>query len=202
MYSYILTAHNLSQRHEYGVLAREGLLIELAGIGWVARDHVQTPEQRARVISYVHGHSIVASHSSAYWIYTGNVIPELSRSLHLCNAQQSRSQGFPRNPYDPCDLTSLYGITITTPERTAIDLLRSDLPSGFEALMALLRIGANYDVIVQRGNRLRYHPGIKNVRDLLCQLPADLDVIANSHSGEAQEFLQLSEADLHPSYFL
>lgn len=95
MYSYILTAHNLSQRHEYGVLAREGLLIELAGIGWVARDHVQAPEQRARVISYVHGHSIVASHSSAYWIYTGNVIPELSRSLHLCNAQQSRSQGFP-----------------------------------------------------------------------------------------------------------
>lgn len=49
MYSYILTAHNLSQRHEYGVLAREGLLIELAGIGvGSARPRASTRTTRTR----------------------------------------------------------------------------------------------------------------------------------------------------------
>ncbi|WP_211080713.1 hypothetical protein [Arcanobacterium buesumense] len=169
------------ERNQFELLTTSGLLVELGGIGWIARNYVLTETQRAGLIGAIHGSKVIVSHVGAYWIYTGKTSIELTRSIHLMSHPDMATTKYPRQIYPVTDLVMLGSTTLTTKERTAIDLLRSDLATGVEALLNLLRHGASFDQIVERANRLRYHPRMRGVRDLLYQLPDAVIAQASSH---------------------
>lgn len=162
-------------------LGNEGNLIELGGLGWIPADYVATIEQRARIVNALCGSDIVITHVGAYWIYTGIPTVELSRSLHIRNSSMTSAKRHPRNNIPPEDIAIICSTQLTTKERTIIDLLRDDLAIGMEALCLLMRSGASFDHVLHIAQRLKNNPGMRNVRELLYQLPTDVIENINSH---------------------
>ncbi|WP_216409283.1 hypothetical protein [Arcanobacterium phocae] len=201
MFSIIASPNNLFERHQCEVLSNEGCLTQLANIGWVACDQIATVAQRIGILNAIYGTDIIVSHVGAYWVYTGKTTNELSRSLHVYRSTNQRQGRLPRKKFPEQDLVTIKCVTVTSLERTAIDLLQHDLATGIEALLNLLRQGASYEKIISRVQQLKRVPGMKQVRALLCQLPSDIIDRASSHFAEESEFAQHAEAEHHPSYY-
>lgn len=71
------------------------------------------------------------------------------------------------------DLIAYPPLYVTSPERTAVDLLRFDLSTGLELLCHLLRSGTDYERVLQRARDLRSMPGMARVYALLRALDPD-----------------------------
>ncbi|USR80169.1 hypothetical protein [Arcanobacterium pinnipediorum] len=182
MYPLVIRPRTLAELHTCLSLQREGNLIELGGLGWIASDFVASIEQRAGIIASLCDPNIAITHVGAYWVYTGITTVELSRSLHLCSISGKHSKGYPRMKIGIEDIAKIGSTYITTMERTVIDILRNDLATGTEALCAMLRLGASFDRILHLAQQLKNHPGMRKVREVLFQFPDEVIKTINSHS--------------------
>ncbi|WP_216381616.1 hypothetical protein [Arcanobacterium phocae] len=201
MFSIISSPNNLFERHQCEVLSNEGCLTQLANIGWVACDQMSTVAQRIGILHAIYGPDIIVSHVGAYWVHTGKTTTELSRSLHVYRTGKQRRGKLPKKRFPEQDLVTIKSVMVTSLERTAVDLLQHDLATGIEALLNLLRQGASYETIVCRAHHLQRVPGMKRVRELLCQLPPDIINRASSHSVAESASAQRAEDERHPSCF-
>ncbi len=96
---------------------------------------------------------------TALWIYTGYYCKTTFLPLRLANIHANASSSVKRRRYSTTEVQNIAGSIITTPERTALDLLLADIPSGIGYLCKLLRSGADFSQVLQQAQNLR---GVKS----------------------------------------
>ena len=151
----------LSNAHSLGIYIAPNIFIP--------REWSASPKRRAQVISFLTEPGDVASGPTALWIYTGLVTAPFQRGLELSRNDARRSRGAQRLFINSSDINEIGGMLLTTPERTAIDLLIKDLASGTEYMMALIRAGADLTKIRNYTYRSIRRRGLPQVRDFLDQ---------------------------------
>ncbi len=159
---HIFEPANLAERNAGHLLAREGLMVDIGGVGLVGVDLCRSPAARGRILSLKVPTKILHS-ESALWVHTGLHTPALSQGLNV-----SRE-------ITPGDVVVIGGLKITSLERTALDLLIRDEESGIEYMCALIRAGTSVDKIYALATE-RSLSGIVHVRTILKQLPPDFGV--------------------------
>lgn len=164
--------HNPQEENSLRSLQSQNLMVPLGKLGWVGLDLCRDTQSRARIVSLAAEPDSVAIEGTALWIYTGIHTLSLESSLSFARRHR-RASASVRRRFDDVDICVMSGLTITTPERTAIDLLRKDAESGLGHLFALIRSGANFASISARAKELYGVPGMQRARKILRQLPDD-----------------------------
>ena len=108
----------------------DGHLVEL-GDAYIPADAVETRELRAGSLRELLGDTLAATHLSAAWIH-GALHEPPSRHTVQRAVPRRLHQAFVRRLHyrdlrvDPADLQLVFGVLVTTPERTLADLSRVD----------------------------------------------------------------------------
>ena len=155
-------------------LESQQLAILLGGLGWVGRDLCRTVQQRALLISHAARTKDIATKHTALWVHTGITTLQLSREQSFFGADDARPDGQRSHsaaPIPPVDLVRIGRLTLTTPERTALDLMATDIETGMGAALALIRSGVSLHALRSRADALRRITGMKRVRQVLAQIP-------------------------------
>ena len=139
--------------HDLGWLCREGYLRRMLKGVYVAAQAVDSIEIRSQALRLVVPDGAVVTDRSAGWLHGAEMIlapndhlavPPVSvfvnrRGARLRNGITDSGQRFLR----PEDVMQVFGVSVTTPLRTACDLGRLLSPDGaFAALDTMLRLGA------------------------------------------------------------
>ncbi|QOR48564.1 hypothetical protein INS90_04730 [Trueperella pecoris] len=162
---HFLEPRSLAERHEARSLVREGLMIDIGGIGYIGVDLCRTAADRARLLA-LSTPGMVFVRETALFIHTGWHTPYLQDGIDTL-AKDVLPAG---------DVVIVGSQLVTSLERTAIDLLTAREDKGIELLCLLVRAGTSVDRIAKRAQELRIH-GIVRVREILRQLPHDLGVV-------------------------
>lgn len=128
--------------------AREGHLFEYVPGRTVATDLIVTPGLRARLLApFMRGNSVVCT-LSALWVHTGYWPPDCLPTLTIAHPNQSAYPVRLRTRIGARYRTAIGGVPVTTPERTAIDLLRyEELSLAVTGVLYLLRAGLRLDAL-------------------------------------------------------
>ena len=167
----ILEATSLAQRNEIANAPYIG--VRLAGDKAVAHQWCMTAAMRAYAIAQLNPGDFTATHETALWIHTGIATPALERSLHFAHPTSSRIAGAARM-FVPRDHTmSIAGQKLTTPERTAVDLLLANVETGITYLRELILHcpGTTLETTLSCARTVRSKKDIGQVRSILAQLP-------------------------------
>jgi hypothetical protein len=162
--------------HDLGWLCEEGYLRRLLKGVYVAAQAVDSIELRAQALRLVVPDGAVVTDRSAGWLHGAEMIlapndhlavPPVSvfvnrRGARLRNGITDSGQRFLRT----ADVTEVFGMSVTTPLRTACDLGRLLPPDGaFAALDMMLRLGAfDRQQLWAETNRFRGMRGVVQLR--------------------------------------
>ncbi|MEE6281108.1 hypothetical protein [Georgenia sp. MJ170] len=121
----------------------DGLLQPTTDGGLAAADLLASPDGRATALSGSMPPGTVVARLSAVWIHTGRHRPERLALLVAPTEPRGHHHGsIHRQRYDPADVTHIGTVPVTTPLRTAVDLLCFDsAPRAGPAVGALIRGG-------------------------------------------------------------
>lgn len=139
----------------------------------VPKEWCETAPMRAYVVGELRPYrDVVATHETALWVHTGVATLALERSLSFAHLHDSQKPGARREQIPSDHVMVLSGQYLTTPTRTAVDLLLADTESGVEYLAALFRVcpDTSMDSVIQCAWEMRSKQGIGRVRALLGQL--------------------------------
>ena len=132
----ILETTSLAQRNEIANAPYIG--VRLAGDKAVAHQWCTTPSMRAYAIKQLNSGDFTATHETALWIHTGIASLALERTLHFAQPTSSRIAGANRMFVPDQHTMSIAEQKLTTPERTAVDLLLADIETGITYLRELI----------------------------------------------------------------
>lgn len=164
----ILQPHTLADRHAGHTLSREGLMVEIAGIGFVGTDLCRTPEARGHLLAMRYSGKVLRR-ESALWVHTGVPSPAFAAEIDVAKSDKRRG------------VVVIGGQAVTTLERTAIELLIASPETGIGYMCELIRAGTTVAKIEAYARRLSL-AGIIQTREILHQLPRDLGVISQAPS--------------------
>src|SRR5690625_3425682 len=175
------TALTSSELRSSAAAVYEGLLHEVAPGTWAPRDLLRTPRQRAESLAPLLPAQAVVIRASAAWVHAG-AIPPRQVTVAL-----PRGGGTPRRHVvthvarlPPEATATIGGIAVTTPLRTACDLLRfAPEDVAFARLRALLRAGLPVDDVEVEVHRMGGLPGARRAARLLASAEGQ-QVVARS----------------------
>lgn len=139
----------------------------------VPQEWCAMPQMRGYVMSELRPYpSVIATHESALWIHTGIATLALERALSFAHLHDSQKAGARRESIPRNHIMQIGSQHVTTPERTAVDLLTANTDSGVAYLASLLRAfpRLSLDAVQECAWQIRSKKHIGRVRQLLDQL--------------------------------
>ncbi|MCI6573587.1 MAG: hypothetical protein PT944_00655 [Actinomycetaceae bacterium] len=169
----ILTPTSLADRNELANAPYIGACI--ARSYFVPARWCDSAAMRGYVTSCIAAQHSVATHETALWIHTGRATPALERGLAIADSTNNTHGRSRRSHIPPSDIVTCGSQRLTSPERTAVDLLMQDIPTGISYMLDIARAyPAMALAAVQRcAWSMSSARGIRRVRAVLDQL-ADL----------------------------
>ncbi|MDQ1136635.1 hypothetical protein QE410_001434 [Microbacterium sp. SORGH_AS 1204] len=166
---------------ELSAACLDGLLVPL-GEGFMPADAAETPWMRARSLRPLLGERWAAVRRSAAWIHGALASEPSPHHVQRAGATRVRTRSDARTVYhdvrlDPGDVRRVAGVHVTTPERTLVDLARSD----DDVDLALARSWASTDPLTKRAAEawLAWHPRFPHARRAGAVLGGETAAIAN-----------------------
>ncbi|WP_374946803.1 type IV toxin-antitoxin system AbiEi family antitoxin [Agreia sp.] len=113
---------------ELWAACRDGELVPLSSSAFTFADLPQTPAMRAHAVARVMARRMIIERHSAAWVHGALVTPPRLHTIAVRYAQRSSASRDLATVREvvvrPDDTTTIAGIEITTPLRTAVDLAR------------------------------------------------------------------------------
>ena len=162
-------------RRTFDAMVREGLLRRVLHEVYAAAQAPDDTMMRASALTLVMPPGAVVADRTAAWLHGVDILPRSALAyapplnvVHMSDTRMRRPQtDGHRRDLIPTDLTVVFGVLVTTPLRTALDLGR--LLWRFDALAAIdgfLRIGVDHDQLVAEIKRFRGYRGVRQLRAL------------------------------------
>lgn len=167
----IIEATSLTQRNEIANAPYIG--VRLAGDTAVAHQWCMTPNMRAYAIKQLNPGDFTATHETALWIHTGIATLALERTLQFAQPTSSRIAGARRMFVPDEHIMRIAGQQLTTPERTAVDLLLANIETGITYLRELISHcpSMTLSTTLNCACTVRSKKDIGRVRRILAQIP-------------------------------
>ena len=174
---------SLAEVNEFANAEYAGAL--LPGGRIVPREWCTTAPMRGYVISAFSRDGAVATAETALWIHTGRTSMQLQRKLDFAYTDSSAPRGAPRAQFPPSHLTRIGSQTLTTAERTAIDLMAKDPATGVQYALELVRScpDCTLESIIECSYEVRSKRNIEKVRAIFHQLA---DALNSKQASTAQ----------------
>ncbi|MDD7465828.1 MAG: hypothetical protein PUK59_06310 [Actinomycetaceae bacterium] len=166
----ILTPSSLADRNELANASYIGARI--ADTYFVPARWCDSATMRGYVMSCITTRTSVVTHETALWIHTGRTTLALERGLSIADSSNNTHGRSHRSFVAAADTVSCGSQILTTPERTAVDLLLRDIPTGISYLLEIARAYPQLRLAaVQKcAYAMSSVRGIRRVRDVLTQL--------------------------------
>ncbi|PWH05883.1 hypothetical protein DEO23_11860 [Brachybacterium endophyticum] len=125
---------------------KDGSLVRIGPGRLVPRDHVSRPGDRALLVGCAIGarlrpHHVLAGRS-ALWVHIGTEFPDPIDLMTSSHRSALPAGTRVRNArFTPCDVEQISGAPVTTPARTAADLLRFEGAGAAAAAGTLVQVG-------------------------------------------------------------
>jgi len=156
-------------------MVREGLVRRVLHEVYAAAQAPDDTMMRASALTLVIPTGAVVADRTAAWLHGVDILPRsalttapLLNVVHLSDTRMRRPQtDGRRRGLVTTDITEVFGVPVTTPLRTALDLGR--LLWRFDALAAIdgfLRIGVPHEVLIAEISRFRRYRGVRQLRAL------------------------------------
>ncbi|XCB30039.1 hypothetical protein RQN30_00795 [Arcanobacterium hippocoleae] len=144
--------------------------LELPDNHFVSYPDVYSPALRALALKPFLAKNDTVINESALWLHTGFYPCHVLDKVKTARLDGRKRKGSVRRRIPAQHLQLIEGIFTTTLERTAADLLLSDLELGITAIPKIIRAGSNIQKIQNLVNSLNGIQGLSCVRSVLSQL--------------------------------
>ncbi|WP_353066895.1 hypothetical protein [Arcanobacterium hippocoleae] len=161
-------AHDLAALNHYR--AYPEYYFELPEKHFAAYAAISSPALRALAIQPFISREDVLIQASALWLHTGYTHANMLRKVDVAATNRHQKKNTIRRIIPNNHLTRIADVKVTSLERTAIDLLLSDLELGICAIPKLIRCGTNIAKIHSFSENMHGKQGIGKVRSVLTQL--------------------------------
>ncbi|MCJ1707352.1 type IV toxin-antitoxin system AbiEi family antitoxin [Microbacterium sp. VKM Ac-2923] len=151
---------------ELSAACLDGLLVPL-GAGYMPADAAETPWMRARSLQPLLGERWAAVRSSAAWIHGAREEEPTAHHVQRAGATRVRARFDARIVYHDVrlaadDVQTIGGVSVSSPERTLVDLARSD--DDIDAHLARTWAGVDPHVRTSAEAWISRHPRFPYVR--------------------------------------
>jgi hypothetical protein len=162
-------------RRSFDALVRTGLVRRVLREVYAVAQAPDDMVLRAAALELVIPPAAVVIDRTAAWLHGVDILPRTALATappldvaHVTDTRMRRPQtDGHRRGLIPSDITEVFGVPVTTPLRTALDLGR--LLWRFDALAAIdgfLRIGVPHDLLIAEISRFRRYRGVRQLRAL------------------------------------